>query len=84
MAIDIQREKLVNLTDAAKLLPAAQGKRIHISCLWRWCRNGVNGVRLEYVKVGPRMFTSHEALGRFVVAAAEADPPVASAMINSR
>lgn len=39
----------------------------HASC-WRWTKKGVNGVRLETVRVGSRVKTSRSAVMRFVAA----------------
>jgi Protein of unknown function (DUF1580) len=63
-------EQLMTLTELAKRTPG----RPHSSTLWRWCRRGVNGVRLEYRKVGRRIFSSAQAMDRFTRAAAEAEP----------
>ena len=71
--IDIQSETLLSLTDATKALPRIDGKRPHISTLWRWCRKGLRGVRLEYVRVGHRVCTSQAALSRFTNNLAAAD-----------
>ncbi len=45
--------------------------------MWRWCRKDLNGVFLEYARVGHRICTSAEALNRFVNALAAADKPIA-------
>ena len=73
MAIDLQNEQLLSLTDATKAIPLIDGKRPHVSTIWRWCRRGVRGVRLEYVRLGHRVCTSIEALSRFSQQLAEAD-----------
>jgi hypothetical protein len=73
MTINADIEKLVTLTEAAKLLPAVGGKRIHVSTLWRWCRKGLRGVNLEYLRVGSRIATSHEAMHRFFTALTQLD-----------
>ncbi len=65
MAIDLTQEILLSLTDAAKALPPIDGRRPHTSTLWRWCRKGVRGIRLEHVRLGNRVCTSREALVRF-------------------
>lgn len=78
MAIDLRQEELLNLADAARALPLVRGKRLHVSSVWRWCRNGVNGVRLEYLRLGRRIFTSRAALARFAQLLAEADRPAAA------
>jgi hypothetical protein len=76
MRINIEDEALLSLTDATKALPPIDGKRPHASTIWRWCRKGVRGVHLEYVRVGNRVCTTSAALSRFVNALAEADRTV--------
>jgi hypothetical protein len=73
MAINIENEKLITLTEATKLLPLVNGKRIHVSTLWRWCRKGSRGIALEFLRVGSKIVTSYEALQRFSIALAELD-----------
>ena len=75
MAIDIENETLLTLTEATKVLPRLNGRRPAISTLWRWCRKGLRGVRLDYIRVGRNIATSREALSRFFSALAEADTP---------
>src|SRR5262245_55601688 len=72
MAIDLQNETVISLTQAAKALPPVDGKRIHVSTLWRWARKGVRGVRLEHIRLGHRVCTSLQALSRFAQALADA------------
>lgn len=68
MAISLD-EALVSLTDATKLIPLRRGgKRIHVSCLYRWGANGLRGVRLETAQVGGTVCTSKQALERFFTA----------------
>lgn len=78
MAINLETEMVVRLTEATKILPPRNGKRIAICTLWRWCRKGLRGVRLEYVRIGRNIATSRQALNRFFTALAEADPPIES------
>jgi hypothetical protein len=73
MGIDLQNEKLLSLSQAAKLLPSYRRERpVSLSCLLRWVLDGVrtpNGViRLEAVRMGGRWITSAEALERFAAA----------------
>jgi hypothetical protein len=64
--IDPNAETLISLTDAAKQLPARrEGKKPHISCLYRWTTTGCKGVVLESLQVGGTRCTSKEALARF-------------------
>ena len=76
MAIDPGREDLLSLTEATKVIPKINRNRIARSTLWRWCRKGLRGVHLEYVRVGRDIATSREALNRFFVMLAETDPPL--------
>jgi hypothetical protein len=69
-------EQLINLADAARQLPRVDGRKIAISTIWRWCRLGLRGVRLEYVRVGRKICTSREALLRFFAALAKLDARV--------
>jgi len=75
-------EHLLTLADATKVLPSINGKRHSTLTLWRWCRKGIRGVHLEYLRVGRAMLTSEESLERFYRAVAEADPVLAS--VNTR
>lgn len=73
MPIDQASEKLLSLSDAVMAVPSIDGRRPHVSTLWRWCRKGVRGVQLDYVRLGHRVCTSAEALARFAQRLAEAD-----------
>lgn len=66
-------EEILSLSEAASKLPRINGRRPHTSTLWRWCRKGCRGTRLEYVRVGSKIATSREALDRFFYALAVAD-----------
>ena len=71
--IDLFNEDIISLSQAAKVMPAVDGKRVHTSTVFRWCKKGVRGVRLEYSRLGRRIVTSREALSRFGAALADAD-----------
>lgn len=73
MAINIKNETLLTLAEASKLLPRVSGKRIHVSTLWRWCKKGLHGTRLEYLRVGSKIVTTSEALQRFFSTLAKLD-----------
>lgn len=62
LSIDIENESLLTLAQAAKRIPG----RPSLRTVWRWCLKGVDGHRLENVKVGSRRYTSVEAIRRFV------------------
>lgn len=77
----------ITLTEAAKLLPRIDGRKVAVSTLWRWCRKGLRGVTLEYTRVGRRICTSHQALLRFFTQLAEHDdrrPPKTPAHLTRR
>lgn len=57
----LNQDQGLTLAQAAKLLPGNPNP----STLWRWCRQGVGGVRLEYRRVGRQIITSRDALQRF-------------------
>jgi len=58
-------EQIITFSEAAKSLPAINGRKPHASTIWRWARKGVNGIRLETRRLGGRFVTSLEALERF-------------------
>lgn len=66
--IDLATEELLTLSAAVKRLPHGRaGKSIHLSTLHRWAApSGLQGARLETVKVGGIRYTSSEALERFI------------------
>lgn len=84
MSINIQNETLLTLSDAALRIPEVGGRRPHPSSLWRWARFGINGVRLEYLRVGQRICTSVEAINRFMQRLAESDRQVCAAKAPKR
>ena len=73
MMIDQTKENLISLKQASKSIPAFDGNSIHMSTIWRWCRKGLKGVNLEYVRCGRRIATSEKALNRFFTELAKLD-----------
>jgi len=66
MAIDFHTEEIFSLADAAKSLPRRRGgKKVHLSCAYRWTKTGCRGVILESIQIGGTRCTSKEALARF-------------------
>lgn len=61
---------------AARLIPGRGTGSCNPSTIWRWATTGVNTpagrVRLEAARVGCRLFTSKQALTRFLAAASAA------------
>jgi hypothetical protein len=60
LEIDLTREQLLSLADAAKGMPVSP------RTVARWATVGVRGVRLATVFLGGRRCTSREAIARFV------------------
>lgn len=86
--IDVENEQVISLAEAARSLPARRaGKRVHVSCLFRWCSTGCRGIRLEYVQIGGTRCTSREALQRFfdkLTAASQGDHPAPTPPAKAR
>ncbi len=61
-------ENLVSLKQAAGFFPRSDHRNVHYATLYRWALTGVRGVKLETVKVGGLLFTSREAIERFMAA----------------
>lgn len=74
--LDPNIEELISLKRACRLFPRRrEGKRPHISCLYRWTTIGCRGVILESVQVGATRCTSREAIVRFIERLSSALPP---------
>jgi len=64
--IDIGAETLIPIREVPRHLPPRpNGKRVHMSACYRWIKRGVQGVRLDSIKIGGSTYTSTEALQRF-------------------
>ena len=64
--IDISQETLIPIRDVPRRLPPRpNGKRVHISAVYRWIGRGIRGRVLESIKIGGSTYTSIEALQRF-------------------
>jgi hypothetical protein len=69
MLIDPLKEQVISLSQAARQLPKLRNDRpFSNTTIWRWSKGGVNGIRLETIRIGGRTCTSIEALGRFFAA----------------
>ena len=67
MSINTRNEELLSLSAAARKMPRfGKGKHPHPTTIWRWCTDGIGGVKLDHVRVGRRICTSVEALDRFL------------------
>ncbi len=72
MAIDIDTEDIITLSEAAGLVPP---RGISTATMTRWVQHGVRGAKLETVIVGGRRLTSREALARFFAAQNPVETP---------
>jgi len=60
------------------------GKRVHISAVYRWVQRGIKGVRLEAIRIGGTTYTSREALQRFALPANEVHLQSANLLSKAR
>jgi len=70
-------QQLLTLKEESKLFPFFKGGRIHLT-LWRLCRKGYKGVKLEYGRLGSRIVTSRPALKRLMKRLADLEDEVVS------
>lgn len=73
MIIDFRNEQPVSLIEVANLLPKGRnGKPIHAQTIQRWMHEGLRShvtkqvVKLEFGYIGRMIFTTREAVSRFV------------------
>jgi hypothetical protein len=56
------------LTEPRISLPdLARREGVHLSTVWRWCRVGCKGIRLEAFMVGGKKFTTLPAYERWIL-----------------
>lgn len=72
-AVDLLAEDVISMAAVARIFPGSRGAdRVNPSTPFRWCTRGVRTpaglVKLESFRVGSRLFTTREAVGRFVAA----------------
>jgi len=65
--------QLLSIAEVTKLLPRINGRRLHVSTVWRWCRKGIKGIRLDHNRLGCAIFISQDALNSFFAELAQAD-----------
>jgi hypothetical protein len=65
LAIDIARDKLISLEDAAKMFPKPGGGHIHPKTVKNWIVQGYQGIMLEGAQVGSKFYTTIDALRLF-------------------
>jgi hypothetical protein len=66
--IDLRNEQLVAPKAAARLMPGRNGRPMAVTTIYRHMFKGSKGYYLEHVRVGGLVYTSIEAIERFVAA----------------
>ncbi len=64
----ILSEEVLTLSDARRELFKVTGRRPDKATMSRWIHRGVGGIKLEAVWLGRQLFTSKQALTRFIEA----------------
>ena len=83
---DLLTEDVISLAAAGKLFPGSRGAdRVNPSTVYRWTVQGVRTpagqIKLECFRAGSRVFTTRQAVERFVAAlSAQAEPVAAPAV----
>lgn len=62
----ILTEDVLTLTEARRELASVTGKRPDKATMTRWIHRGVGGTKLEAVRLGMQLFTSRQAITRFI------------------
>lgn len=64
--IDPLTEELLTPTQATAFFPRGrEGRKVHVSAIYRYMTRGCDGIVLESIRT-PRLATSREAIGRFL------------------
>ena len=67
-ASKILTEDVITIQDARKELGSLTGRRPDKATCYRWVNRGVGGTKLEAIRLGNQLFTSRQALTRFIEA----------------
>ena len=59
---EADEEELIPISKACQYIP----NRPHISTVWRWIQRGVDGEKLETIKIGGRRYTTLKAINKFI------------------
>ena len=67
LMIDVGRDELLSLKEAAAIIPSSRpGRRVCLCTIWRWmCEGLADGTKLDSVKLGAGRFTTREAIAEF-------------------
>lgn len=85
---DLLTEDIISLAAAGKLFPGSRGAdRVNPSTVYRWTMQGVRtptGVmKLESLRAGSRVFTTRQAVERFVAALSAPTEPAAAPAVRT-
>ena len=85
---DLLTEDVISLAAAGKLFPGSRGAdRVNPSTVYRWTIQGVRTpagvVRLESLRGGSRVFTTRQAVVRFVTALSAPAEPTAAPLVRT-
>jgi hypothetical protein len=61
-------EDVITIPQACDWIKATTGRKTDRTTVYRWVLNGVEGQKLEAVRVGRQILTSRQALTRFIAA----------------
>ena len=64
-------ETIISFDDAVNHIGKITGRTRNKNVVRRWITRGVYGVSLEIIRVGREIYTSHEAINRFLNKAAQ-------------
>ncbi len=85
---DLLTEDVISLAAAGKLFPGSRGAdRVNPSTVFRWATKGVRTaagvVKLESFRAGSRVFTTKQAVERFVAALSAPTEPIATPVVRT-
>ena len=60
LAEHLLTEEVISFSEAAREL------NVHVATVHRWRQRGIQGTRLEAVRIGGKILTTRQALGRFI------------------
>ncbi len=85
---DLLTEDVISLAAAGKLFPGSRGAhRVNPSTVYRWTIQGVSTptgvVRLESLRAGSRVFTTKQAIERFVTALSAPTEPTVAPLVRT-
>jgi hypothetical protein len=85
---DLESLDFIPLSKVPKLLPKRRrGRPLHVATAWRWCVNGVDGIKLHSVLIGSQRVTRRDWLEEFfeaLAAAKRGEAPAATIRTTAR